>query len=257
MHSFLWALIILHQPQQPYSRPQGLSAAGSDLSDWIRSFETDVKTKKAPRGQYKRDTVNIEDGSTSTLGNAFVSRLPQASTLYFCLIFLAEILPDFLSSIFIMTTMPKASVNAQPSNLNSMDLYKGYHTIPNDEKYAHRHPHHEEYLQSEYSNECESSHKGCHGSRLRRIVLPALIISLILSALLAITCMDTGDLFGLGMDGLARRAAGDTTEDGAFVDNKRRSPHSQVSENAVLNSPSVSHRHLRWSSGGSDSCDNA
>jgi hypothetical protein len=116
------------------------------------------------------------------------------------------------------TQMP---VVAQPMNFGSMDLYRDYHVVPTDEKRAHRHQHHDAQSQCNDGDECEASHKGCHGARLRRILLPIFIAFMALCAVFAFSCMGGGELFGMGVEGLARRAAGDTTEESPFVKNKR------------------------------------
>lgn len=117
-------------------------------------------------------------------------------------------------------------VNAQPTTLGSMDLYRDYHAVPMDEKRVHNHQHHDGQQQCSDGDECEASHKGCHGARTRRILLPLFFAFLALGAIFAVSCWGGGDLFGMGLDGLARRATGDTTQDSPFVKNKRTLPDS-------------------------------
>lgn len=73
---------------------------------------------------------------------------------------------------------------------------------------------------------CTSSHRRCHASRLRFLLLPSLLALLGLCAFLFISCLyDIGDLSGgVGSDiveGLARRAAGDSTNNSTFTNRKR------------------------------------
>ncbi|KAF9459843.1 hypothetical protein BDZ94DRAFT_1267254 [Collybia nuda] len=113
--------------------------------------------------------------------------------------------------------IPQLLVNSQPMNLGSMDPYHDYQMVPTDEKRAHIC----QQSQCNDGDECEASHKGCHGARLRRILLPLLVAFLTLCIILAFSCMGGGEIFGMGVEGLARRAAGDTTtDDDPFVHNK-------------------------------------
>lgn len=106
-----------------------------------------------------------------------------------------------------------------------MDLYKEHHILPQDEKRPHDHTGSSHTHGPSNCEDCESRapcHRKCHGSRLRRFLVPALAALLTLSAVLALSCVTGFDFFGLAAGGLVKRATdpnGNT--DGTFVNNKR------------------------------------
>lgn len=105
----------------------------------------------------------------------------------------------------------------QPASKTSMDLYNAYHH-PIDEKHSQQHQH-DSGCQHQHGLESNSpSHRGCHSTRLRQLVVPASLIALAFIAFMAWVSYDSmsmGDTLG----GLVKRQYAQQEESG-FVRNK-------------------------------------
>jgi len=119
--------------------------------------------------------------------------------------------------------MAPHNVTRQPISLTSMDPY--YH----DEK--SRNPPACTSDDCECSNSDATSHRACHKSRLRQLLLPAFISVVTIAAIIFVSCIndlialgvfDSGDgALGLGKRALgARDSSGTGTGDSSFVNNK-------------------------------------
>ncbi|KAJ3752984.1 hypothetical protein EV360DRAFT_74881 [Lentinula raphanica] len=122
----------------------------------------------------------------------------------------------------------KVSIINEPVAVNTMDLYRDFHLqFPNIEKHpslhapppytqVHAHPHFDQ-TSDDSSPHQSSNTQRCHASRLRRVILPAIVAMVSLGGLLVLSCISAG-LSGVeGADGLLKRA---TDDNGTFVNNK-------------------------------------
>ena len=118
-----------------------------------------------------------------------------------------------------VTNQPQANLNLASLNFNQ--------SIPVHEKKSlddaslenshHHHHHHCEHDQT-------SEHHRCHNIRLRRFLLPAILVLVALGGLLAWGCVNWHSLPAWGVD-LMGRALGDdnsTSNENPFVQNKRQ-----------------------------------
>ncbi|EGN97555.1 hypothetical protein SERLA73DRAFT_184303 [Serpula lacrymans var. lacrymans S7.3] len=105
--------------------------------------------------------------------------------------------------------MAPSCISSQPASLSKMDLYT-------DEK----HPTSTSPSNCECAN--SASHRTCHKSRLRRILVPALLSLLAVTALFFVACVSDFDVWGvLGMGSggpLAKRQS--STNQSSFTQNK-------------------------------------
>jgi len=114
-------------------------------------------------------------------------------------------------------------VTRQPMSLSSMDPY-----------YEHDEKHHNPPPYAPHDCECADpnapSHRACHESRSRRLLIPALISTVTVIAIILISCIhdlvtlgvfsaDDGVL-GLGKRALGARDSSGTDSGSSFVDNK-------------------------------------
>ncbi|KAJ3716018.1 hypothetical protein FB446DRAFT_742710 [Lentinula raphanica] len=122
----------------------------------------------------------------------------------------------------------KVSIINEPVAVNTMDLYRDFHLqFPNTEKHpsfhapppytqVHAHPHFDQTSDDSSPHQCSDTQR-CHASRLRRVILPAIVAMVSLGGLLVLSCISAG-LSGVeGADGLLKRA---TDDNGTFVNNK-------------------------------------
>lgn len=112
--------------------------------------------------------------------------------------------------------MPACHVTHQPASLTSMDPYYDHY---NDKKSGNP----PEYICQD--GECEESHaqshRTCHKSRLRRLLIPAMMVVVTLAAIIFISCIQDLAAMGIfgqddGVLGLGKR----DTSNGSFVNNK-------------------------------------
>ncbi|KAJ3902824.1 hypothetical protein F5879DRAFT_962411 [Lentinula edodes] len=126
-----------------------------------------------------------------------------------------------------MSVKVSKSITNEPVAADTMDLYRDFH-LPLFEKnsslvlpppYAESHVHlHPDQLDDDCSSphQCPNAQR-CHGSRLRRVVLPIVVSLVSLGGLLALTCV-LDAFFEVGEAGsLFKRA---TDGNGTFVNNK-------------------------------------
>jgi len=132
-----------------------------------------------------------------------------------------------------LTTMFKAivpqRVTSQPSPLSSMDLYN--EQLYHDEK----HPHLLAYIQGHRRTSCtfqdcaecagasSQYHNTCHKSRLRRLLIPAILSLLTIAAIIFLSCLNDMTALG-GFDGMLgmgkRDTSGTNNGNSTLVDNK-------------------------------------
>ncbi|KAJ4479103.1 hypothetical protein J3R30DRAFT_2715377 [Lentinula aciculospora] len=116
--------------------------------------------------------------------------------------------------------------NEQPLAANTMDLYRDFHLpFKNDSSLIPPPPYSKSYakLHHDQLDDCSSPHQcpdaqRCHASRLRRVILPAVIALVSLGGLLALSCVLDAFIGIEDAGGLLRRAT-DGNEN-TFVNNK-------------------------------------
>lgn len=154
--------------------------------------------------------------------------------------------------------VPAKRITTQPNAL-SMDLYNEY-----DEKHPHppaRTQNPCQTLSRSFQDcaDCTDSpsqcHNGCHKSRLHRLLIPAILLLISITAIISLSCLYDSSILGIfgpddGILGLSKRALTNGTNSGGstFVNNKRMLHRHVVSSFLSQACSSVSHHHIRRSS---------
>ena len=95
-------------------------------------------------------------------------------------------------------------------------------TVPIQEKSLQNDGSDERHCQCEHDQISPSGHRRCHNTRLKQLILPALLALLVLGGLLAWSCVNGHGWSTWGVDSLVGRAVNDTTSGNTFVHRKRQ-----------------------------------